>query len=55
MPRRVGWGVWLVQLAWIVVLEVVAQVGSAETDDFDGGLGVLEIVNYRGESLKAYA
>lgn len=55
MPRRLVWGVWLVQLARIVGLEVVAQVGSAENHNFDGGLGVLEIVKYKGESLKAYA
>ena len=49
-----GAGVWLVQLARIAGLEVVAQVGSAKNDKFVRGLGASETVNYRTESLKEW-
>ncbi|KAL9125365.1 MAG: hypothetical protein Q9217_005422 [Psora testacea] len=50
-----GVGVWLVQLARIAGLEVVAQVGSAKNDKFVRELGASETVNYKEESLKAWA
>lgn len=50
-----GVGVWLVQLARIAGLRVVAQVGSKENEEFVRGLGASETVNYRTESLKAWA
>lgn len=50
-----GVGIWLVQLARIAGLEVVAQVGSAKNDTFVRGLGASETVNYKIESLKEWA
>ncbi|KAL2046262.1 hypothetical protein N7G274_001709 [Stereocaulon virgatum] len=50
-----GVGVWLVQLASIAGLQVVAQVGSARNDEFVRGLGVSETVNYKMESLQEWA
>lgn len=50
-----GVGVWLVQLARIAGLHVVAQVGSAENDKFVRELGASDTVNYKTESLKAWA
>ncbi len=50
-----GVGVWLVQLARIAGLEIVAQIGSAKNDKFVRGLGASETVNYRTESLKEWA
>ena len=50
-----GVGVWLVQLAKIAGLKVVAQVGSVENDAFVRELGAAETVNYKVESLKAWA
>ena len=43
------------QLARIAGLYVVAQVGSAENEEFVRGLGAAETVNYKNESLKAWA
>ena len=48
-----GVGAWLVLLARILGLEVVTQVGSAETDELVSVLGVSATVNYQFESLKA--
>lgn len=50
-----GVGVWLVQLARIAGLEVVAQVGSAKNDGFVRGLGASKTVNYKTTSLKEWA
>lgn len=50
-----GVGVWLVQLAKIAGLHIVAQIGSAENDEFVRGLGAAEIVSYKSESLRAWA
>lgn len=50
-----GVGVWLVQLARIAGLHVVAQIGSAENDKFVRELGASETVDYKTESLKAWA
>jgi NADPH:quinone reductase-like Zn-dependent oxidoreductase len=50
-----GVGVWLVQLASIAGLEVVAQVGSARNDEFVRGLRASETVNYKMESLQEWA
>ena len=50
-----GVGVWLVQLARIAGLEVVAQVGSEENDRFVRELGATETVNYRTTSLREWA
>ncbi len=50
-----GVGVWVVQLARIAGLRVVAQVGSAENDKFVRDLGASETINYKAESLKAWA
>ena len=50
-----GVGVWLVQLARIAGLHVVAQVGSVENDKFVRELGAAETVNYKNESLKVWA
>ncbi len=50
-----GVGVWLVQLARIAGLEVVAQIGNAEHDPFPRGLGASETLNYRMLSLKQWA
>ena len=50
-----GVGVWLVQLARIAGLEVVAQVGSAKNDKFVRGLGASKTVDYKITSLKEWA
>ena len=50
-----GCGVWLVQLAKIAGLEVIAQVGSPQNDRFIRGLGATETVNYRTMSLMEWA
>jgi NADPH:quinone reductase-like Zn-dependent oxidoreductase len=50
-----GVGVWLVQLARIAGLHVVAQVGSPENDKFVRELGASETVNYKTTSLKEWA
>lgn len=50
-----GVGVWLVQLARIAGLEVVAQVGNPENDRFVRELGAAETVNYKTLSLKEWA
>jgi NADPH:quinone reductase-like Zn-dependent oxidoreductase len=50
-----GVGVWLVQLARIAGLHVVAQVGSPEHDKFARELGASETINYKTTSLKEWA
>lgn len=50
-----GVGVWLVQLARITGLHVVAQVGNAKNDKFVKELGASETVNYKLTSLKEWA
>lgn len=50
-----GVGVWLVQLARLAGLEVVAQIGSAKNAEFVRKLGASETVNYREKSLKEWA
>ena len=50
-----GTGVWLVQLARIAGLHVVAQVGNAKNDKFVKELGASETVNYKTTSLKQWA
>lgn len=50
-----GVGVWVVQLAKMAGLEVVAQIGSVENDRFVRGLGAAETVNYRDLGLKQWA
>ena len=50
-----GVGVWLVQLARIAGLHVVAQIGSAKNEKFIKDLGASETVNYKDESLKTWA
>ena len=50
-----GVGVWLVQLASIAGLKVVAQVGGTRNDKFIRGLGASETVNYKMESLQEWA
>ena len=50
-----GVGVWLVQLARVAGLHVVAQVGSKENEKFVRELGAAETVNYKEISLKDWA
>lgn len=50
-----GVGVWLVQLARIAGLQVVAQIGSPENDKLVRELGASETVNYKTTSLKEWA
>ena len=50
-----GVGIWLVQLARVAGLKVVAQVGSATNDRFVGQLKATETVNYKMTSLKDWA
>lgn len=50
-----GCGVWIVQLAKIAGLEVIAQIGSPQNDRFIKELGAAETVNYRTTSLKEWA
>ena len=50
-----GVGIWLVQLASIAGMEVVAQIGSSERDELVRGLGASKTVNYKRTSLKEWA
>ena len=50
-----GVGIWLVQLASTAGLEVVAQIGSPQNDEFMRALGASETINYRTTSLKEWA
>ena len=50
-----GVGVWVVQLARMAGLEVVAQIGSAKNEEFVKGLGASKTVNYKTESLREWA
>lgn len=50
-----GVGVSLVQLGRVAGLRVVAQVGSAKIDGFVRGLGAVETLDYKAESLKTWA
>lgn len=47
-----GVGVWLVQLAKVAGLDVVAQIGSKENERFINDFGVAETVNYKEMSLR---
>ncbi|KAK5016395.1 alcohol dehydrogenase [Cryomyces antarcticus] len=49
-----GVGVWLVQLASLAGLEVIAQVGSAENGEFVMELGASKTVNYKTTGLKQW-
>ena len=48
-------GIWLVQLAKMAGLEVVAQVGNAGSEKLVRGLGAVEVVNYRTTGLREWA
>lgn len=50
-----GVGVWLVQLARVAGLHVIAQIGSKENEKFVRELGAAETVNYKEISLKDWA
>lgn len=50
-----GVGVWLVQLAKLAGLHVIAQVGSEENERFVRELGATEIINYREVGLNEWA
>lgn len=50
-----GVGLWLVQLAKIAGLDVVAQIGSKENEKFVKQLGAKETINYKETSLKGWA
>ncbi|KAI4249223.1 MAG: hypothetical protein L6R40_000681 [Gallowayella cf. fulva] len=50
-----GCGVWLVQLASIAGLAVIAQIGNKENDKLIRELGASETINYRTTSLKEWA
>ena len=50
-----GVGVWVVQLASLAGLEVVAQIGSVENDQYVRELGATETINYKELSLKQWA
>lgn len=50
-----GVGVWLVQLAKLAGLDVVAQIGSEENERFIKELGAVETINYKELSLRAWA
>jgi NADPH:quinone reductase-like Zn-dependent oxidoreductase len=50
-----GVEVWLVQLARIAGLDVVAQVGSETNETFVRELGAVETINYKEISLKEWA
>lgn len=49
-----GVGVWLVQLAKLAGMRVVAQIGSAKNEMFVRGLGAHETVNYRSIGLREW-
>lgn len=48
-------GIWLVQLAKMAGLEVVAQVGDTDNERLVGTLGAAEVVNYRKTGLNDWA
>ncbi|KAL8723145.1 MAG: hypothetical protein Q9225_000486 [Loekoesia sp. 1 TL-2023] len=48
-------GIWLVQLAKMAGLEVVAQVGDTDNERLVKRLGAAEVVNYRTTGLKDWA
>ncbi|KAI4153924.1 MAG: hypothetical protein L6R39_001481 [Caloplaca ligustica] len=48
-------GIWLVQLAKMAGLEVVAQVGNPENENLVRKLGAAEVINYKTTSLKDWA
>lgn len=50
-----GVGVWLVQLARVAGLHVIAQIGSKENEQFVRELGAAETVNYKEIGLKDWA
>jgi NADPH:quinone reductase-like Zn-dependent oxidoreductase len=50
-----GVGTWLVQLAKLAGLHVIAQIGSAENDEFVRQLGADETVNYKKLDLKEWS
>ena len=50
-----GVGVWLVQLARVAGLDVVAQVGREENEEFVRELGANEVINYHCTGLKEWA
>ncbi|KAG8531214.1 uncharacterized protein KY384_004572 [Bacidia gigantensis] len=50
-----GVGVWLIQLARMAGMEVVAQIGSQKNAEFVKRLGATKTVNYREETLKQWA
>ena len=50
-----GVGVWLVQLARLARLEVIAKIGNAKNDEFIRTLGASKTANYNSESLKSWA
>lgn len=50
-----GTGIWLVQLASLAGLEVVAQIGSPENEKLAKALGASETVNYKLMSLKEWS
>ncbi len=47
-------GIWLVQLARMAGLHVIAQVGSAENEQLVKKLGAAEVIDYHATSLKAW-
>lgn len=48
-------GIWLVQLAKMAGLEIVAQVGSPENEKLLKGLGAAEVIDYKKVGLKEWA
>ncbi|KAL8654155.1 MAG: hypothetical protein Q9226_003542 [Calogaya cf. arnoldii] len=48
-------GIWLVQLAKMAGLEVIAQVGSLENGKLVKGLGAADVINYKTQGLKDWA
>ena len=48
-------GVWLVQLAKMAGLEMVAQVGNAESEKLVKGLGAVEVVSCKTTGLRKWA
>lgn len=50
-----GVGTWLVQLAKLAGLHVIAQIGSPENEKLVRGLGADETVNYKEKNLKEWS
>ncbi|KAI9799313.1 MAG: hypothetical protein M1825_004806 [Sarcosagium campestre] len=50
-----GVGVWLVQLARVAGLDIVAQIGGLESDKFVRKLGAGDTINYRTTGLREWA